>query len=75
MQIVQKLRLRPNLIKEGIMTKKQYIDMLRAEYRLVFQQIVELEKRKNQIHEQLEEVMDSEALKKWEVKEYDNKID
>ena len=57
------------------MTKKQYIDMLRAEYRLVFQQIVELEKRKNQIHEQLEEVMDSEALKKWEVKEYDNKID
>ena len=48
------------------MTKKQYIDMLRAEYRLVFQQIVELEKRKNQIHEQLEEVMDSEALKKWE---------
>ena len=66
MQIVQKLRLRPNLVKEGIMTKKQYIDMLRAEYRLVFQQIVELEKRKNQIHEQLEEVIDSEALKKWE---------
>ena len=55
------------------MTKKQYIEALKAEYRLIFHNIVELEKRKNQIHDMLEEVIDSEAMKKWEAKEDDNR--
>ena len=51
------------------MRKKEYVEMLKAEYRIIFNMIVELEKRKKQIHEMLEEVLDAEATEKWEVKE------
>ena len=42
---------------------------MQGRLRTLSSNIVELEKRKNQIHDMLEEVMDSEALKKWEAKE------
>ena len=48
------------------MTKQEYVEMLRAHYRMLHKMIVELEKRQEQIHEMLEEFEDQKHFKEGE---------
>ena len=54
------------------MTKKEYIKTLQEEARALTNMIIELKKRRNQIHEMLEEALDSIYADKWE-REDDNR--
>ena len=50
------------------MNRSDYIKMLRAEYRAIHKQIIELEKRQEQIHAQLDKLEDQKHISE-EVKE------
>ena len=45
------------------MTRNEYIEMLKAEYRALNRQIIELERRQKKIHEHIEELKDNEYYK------------
>ena len=50
------------------MNKSEYIKLLKDEYRQLNINIVELTKRKKIIHNTLEELLDQEAIERWEAK-------
>ena len=45
------------------MTRNEYIEMLKAEYRALNRQIIELEQRQKKIHEQIEDLEDKKHFR------------